>query len=107
MENSLVTFHPPSKTIVEADLLFNLPAKQQYAGNAPGGLTRLMNVLTSYSVWSRRFLWYIGCKDEAQMRKAAAIVSTWDFENLIPCHGDVLLGNGKDAWEWVFDRFIH
>lgn len=101
----LVTLHKPSKAIIEADLIFNLPAGQQY-GKVPGGLTSLMNVLRIDSQWSRRFLWYVGSKDEQQMSSAARIVSDWDFHIIVPCHGDIVEKGGKDAWDWVFARFL-
>lgn len=102
----LVTFHKPSKAIIEADLIFNLPATSQYQGKVPGGLTRLLNRLNIESEWSRRFLRSIGTKDEAQMRSAARAVSAWDFDIIIPCHGNVVFQNGKEAWDWVFERFL-
>lgn len=102
-----MTLHRPSGTIIEADLLFNLPATQQYAGLPPtGGLTRFVNVLSKDSQWSRRFLKYVGCKDRALMRQSAATVAAWQFDNLIPCHGDVIQGGAKAVWRWVFADFL-
>lgn len=102
----LITYHRQPRAIVEADLIFNLPATSQYGGKTPGGLTSLMNKLNINSHWSRRFLWSVGTKDKALMRSAARIVSNWDFEIIVPCHGNVIKQDGKAAWDWVFQRFL-
>lgn len=102
----LVTFHAASRSIVEADLVFNLPAREQYGGVAPTGLGGWMNVLRKDSVWSRRILWALGKGDRGDMARGAADVLKWGFENIVPCHGDLVLGDGKQVWAWVFERYL-
>ncbi|KAI3293846.1 hypothetical protein DTO002I6_4792 [Penicillium roqueforti] len=57
----LVFFHKPTRTVIEADLLFNLPAKEQYSRTPEAGtnfLTKLIMPLLSTkppATWQRRF----------------------------------------------------
>ncbi|KAH7390265.1 hypothetical protein BKA64DRAFT_119141 [Cadophora sp. MPI-SDFR-AT-0126] len=105
----IVFFHKPSKTLIEADLLFNLPATEQYSksGEDPttGWATRLFGALQHTrgdAVWQRRMLWYVFSKSDregfnASMRR----INGWGFENLVPCHGDSFVGDGKGVFEKV------
>jgi hypothetical protein len=42
------------------------------------------------------------------MSRDAKVVSAWDFDRLIPCHGEVLETGGKALWnkhfEWYLDH---
>lgn len=107
----LVFFHKPSKTLIEADLLFNLPATEQYSktGISPttGWATRLFGGIQNTrgnAKWQKRMLWYAFSKsDRAGFNKSVQKIATWDFENLVPCHGDTIVGEGKGIFEKVFE----
>jgi len=97
--------HVPSKTLIEADLLFNLPGHEQYSKTKSGDSFLLRwTGFGPYSTLHKRFPSLIG-KDKAAMKRDAATVAGWDFERIIPCHGDVIEKDGKKAWtsayEWV------
>jgi len=109
----LVFFHKPSKTLIEADLLFNLPATEQYS-KTPGGaadatsglVTKLFAGLQNTkgdAKWQKRMLWYaFSSSDRTGFNKSIQRIGGWGFENLVPCHGDTLIGNGKSVFENVF-----
>jgi hypothetical protein len=64
-------FHPASKSLIQADLLMNMPAREQYA-NA-GGIGWPWTTLTGYfrpETWMhRKFAWAQGSNKEwAQLR---------------------------------------
>lgn len=99
----LVVLHKLSKAIVEADLVFNLPALEQY-GYAPGGCSGLMNGLRKDSSLSQKFVWFMGA-DKANMSACAKQVNAWDFEIIVPCHGNLIM-NGKETWSFVFRRYL-
>jgi hypothetical protein len=40
------------------------------------------------------------------MRRDVRIVSEWDFDRLIPCHGDVIETGAKAIWNKNFDRYL-
>ena len=100
----LVTLHKKSKSLVEADLIFNLPALEQY-GFKPSGCKGMMNILSKNSKWSQKLIWQLG-KDKGNMSRQAKVVQGWEFENIVPCHGEVILGDGKEVWEFVFERYL-
>jgi hypothetical protein len=106
----LVFFHKPSKTLIEADLLFNLPAREQYSktGVDPttGWATRIFGALQNTNgeaLWQKRLLWYaISSSDRPGFNKSIQRINSWEFENVVPCHGDSLVGDGKSVFEKVF-----
>ncbi|GME36592.1 glutamyl-trna amidotransferase subunit a protein [Neofusicoccum parvum] len=105
----IVFNHKPTRTLIEADLLFNLPATEQHskAGIDPssGILTKIFAALThtrGEAVGQRRFLWYMASKtDRAAFNESMARINAWDFERLIPCHGDVIEKDGKTTFQRV------
>ncbi|KAF9028771.1 hypothetical protein BDZ89DRAFT_1133398 [Hymenopellis radicata] len=80
-------FHPASKTLIEADLLFNLPPRS----NTP----------------SPRLLAKFPFLDREAMKRDAKTVSQWDFERIIPCHGDVIEQTGKQAWLDCYRHYLN
>ncbi|KAK4066785.1 hypothetical protein Trihar35433_7212 [Trichoderma harzianum] len=105
----LVFNYRPDKTLIEADLLFNLPATEQYskvpASQRPSGfLNKLFQgVQHTYgdATWPKRIIWH-GAKDRNSMNDSLRVINKWDFSTIIPCHGDVLEGNGKEIFQKMF-----
>jgi len=96
--------HKSSKTLVIADLLFNLPAREQYSK------TRSVPIVGSLPLgpWSymhKRFVWSSGLDPEA-MRRDAKTVAGWKFERVIPCHGDVIEKDGDKAWREAYKWYL-
>lgn len=110
--HELAVLHIPSKTLVQADLLFNMPAKEQYS--APGapnsnGPLGLLRPFFNAGPWSRRhkfITWNAMARDRELMAKSVSLVATWDFERIIPCHGDVLETRGNEAWRAAFSPWL-
>lgn len=110
----LIFLHKPSKTLIEADLLFNLPAREQYSrtNEAPnsGILTRFVIPLLSTTppaTWHKRFAWYIlSPRDRAAFTTSMRRIDTWDFSRLIPCHGDVIESDAKGVFRTVMEWFL-
>ncbi|KAF8521709.1 hypothetical protein BU17DRAFT_87587 [Hysterangium stoloniferum] len=105
-ENKDVAFHHiPSKSLIEADLLLNLPANEQYAKVASKPwLLRLSLGPTSWL--HQKIISNLG-KNKEEMKRDARIVAAWDFDRIIPCHGDVIETNGKEAWCALYKDFLH
>lgn len=105
----IVFNYKPDKVLIEADLMFNLPATEQYSkvpeSQRPGGLLDKLfqGAQSTYgeAKWAKRFNWYLA-KDRASMNDSLKVIDKWDFTTLIPCHGDVLEGNGKEMFKKVF-----
>ncbi|KAF4124698.1 hypothetical protein GMORB2_5364 [Geosmithia morbida] len=110
----IVVCYRPDRTLIEADLLFNLPAKEQYSrvpeGALPssGLLGRVFEgaqspSLTGNNTWVKRFSWYMVAKDRDSLNESIARIAGWDFEKLIPCHGDVVEERAKELYSKVFE----
>jgi len=96
--------HKPSKSLIEADLLFNLPCKEQYSKTKTSNMFLGMGLGPSSWIHSQ-FIWSLGT-DKAAMKRDAKTVADWDFERIIPCHGDVIETNAKQAWKDAFKAFL-
>ncbi len=111
----LVFFYKPDKTLIEADLMFNLPATEQYSksgGDATSGIaTKLFGALQSTAgeaLGQRRLLWYgVSSSDRPGFNASMKRINGWGFENIVPCHGDSIVGNGKGIFEKVFQWHLN
>ncbi|KAJ8519425.1 hypothetical protein ONZ45_g3637 [Pleurotus djamor] len=97
--------HPASKTLVQADLLLNLPPTEQYSKSKSSGYSPSWAHINPYHWLHPKLLWQIG-EDKAAMRRDAKTVDGWDFERIIPCHGDVIETEGKKAWRAAYKYFL-
>ncbi|KAG6840431.1 hypothetical protein C0991_006743 [Blastosporella zonata] len=105
-KNKDVAFlHVDSKVLIEADLLFNLPANEQYSKSSTSASIPFISGLSPTSWLHPRFLWGLGT-DKVAMKRDAKTVASWDFEKIIPCHGDVIETNGKQAWEAAYKFYL-
>lgn len=107
----LVFCYKPEKTLIEADLLFNLPATEQYSKSpespSTGAATKLFGALQSTqgtAVWQKRVLWHLFSRADRPSFNASVVkIDSWDFTRIIPCHGDVIEQDGKGVFKKVFD----
>ncbi|GAA94754.1 uncharacterized protein L969DRAFT_87519 [Mixia osmundae IAM 14324] len=105
VNQDIAVLHMPSKTLVVADLLMNLPATEQYSksNKSAWGFTGYMN---PFSGLHKTFVSGPGAKDKDSMAASAKVVNAWDFTRIIPCHGDVLEGNGRAAWSSAYSKLL-
>jgi hypothetical protein len=40
------------------------------------------------------------------MSRDAKVVAAWDFDRIIPCHGDVVETGGKQVWLDAFQMYL-
>lgn len=100
--------HRKSGTFIEADLLFNLPAHEQFSktGVDPtsGPLTKMfcaINGTQGEAKAQRRMIWYGTAQDKPAFNRAVARMAHWKFDRIIPCHGDVIETGGKGIFEKI------
>lgn len=107
----LVFLYKPERVLIEADLMFNLPATEQYskapeedrkAAGIADSLFQGMQSTDGDAKWMRRFNWYLAARDRASLNDSIKLIDSWDFVTIIPCHGDVLEGDGKEVFRKVF-----
>ncbi|KAJ9650756.1 hypothetical protein H2198_009949 [Neophaeococcomyces mojaviensis] len=114
----LVFFHKPTRTLIEADVVFNLPATEQFSmtGEDPNGgiSTKLFGSVTNTRgnmIWQKRFLWYgPGSSDRKGFAASAKKMYEWgEFDRMIPCHGDVIEKGGSrilnNATAWFRENY--
>ncbi|KAL4895453.1 hypothetical protein BDV59DRAFT_155350 [Aspergillus ambiguus] len=110
----LVFLHKRSLTLIEADLLFNLPAREQYSKShesaTAGCLTSMISPLLSAqppATWQKRFQWYLlSSADRRAFAASMRRIDKWDFNRLIPCHGDVVESGAKGVFRTVMEWFL-
>lgn len=109
----LLFYYKPEKTMIEADIMFNLPATEQYSKSpedpTQGALTKLFIGLQNThgtAIWQKRFIWYVAAKDKEGFKAGVRRANGWDFERIIPCHGDVIETGARAVWEKVFEWFL-
>lgn len=107
----LVFFYKPDRVLIEADLMFNLPATEQYSRvkdlGPEGFLSKFFGGLQSTAGEAKglkRLTWYgISRGNRPGFNESIKRIDSWDFVTLIPCHGDTLEGNGKEVFRKVFE----
>ncbi|OAX83485.1 hypothetical protein ACJ72_02155 [Emergomyces africanus] len=107
----IVLLHKPSKSLIEADLLFNLPATEQFSRSGEsateGIISKLFSTFQSTkppALGQKRFIWYVlSAKDRKGFAQSAATIVGWNFDRIIPCHGDVIESGGKEIFRNLFD----
>jgi hypothetical protein len=103
----IVFHHKPTKTLIQADLLFNYPPREQFSRSGvdptSGVLTKLFGAVTNTnSEWQKRMIWYgISAKDRQGFARSVSKVDKWDFERIIPCHGDVVEAGSKGIFRKI------
>ncbi|EKM75835.1 hypothetical protein AGABI1DRAFT_79407 [Agaricus bisporus var. burnettii JB137-S8] len=98
-------FHPESKTLIEADLLLNLPGNEQFSKTKTWRNSLFGPSVNPWSWMHAHIVWSLG-KDKELMKRDVKTVASWDFERIIPCHGDVIEKRGKDAWETAYRFYL-
>jgi hypothetical protein len=107
----LIFCHKPSKTLLVADYFSNLPAYEQFSktNDSPttGVLTRWFTSMTNTqgdALGQKRLLWYgLSASDRPAFNAGAARINTFDFDTIVPCHGDVIETGGKGVFQKVFE----
>ncbi|KAJ7698659.1 hypothetical protein B0H17DRAFT_1050327 [Mycena rosella] len=98
-------FHPASGTMIQADLLFNFPATEQYSKTNSSGSVPFLRSFRPSSWVHGRFVSFM-TDNKAAMKRDVKTVADWDFQRIIPCHGDVIETDGKQAWLDTYKAYL-
>ncbi|KAJ7054379.1 hypothetical protein C8F01DRAFT_488762 [Mycena amicta] len=79
-------FHVASKTLMQADLLFNLPCTEQYSKTSWSGRVPIIGNINPTTGLHSFFVNRLG-QDQAAMARDAKTVLDWAPERIIPSHG--------------------
>ncbi|EER41355.1 hypothetical protein I7I53_00670 [Histoplasma capsulatum var. duboisii H88] len=107
----IVLLHKSSKTLIEADLIFNLPATEQFSKSGEsatkGILTKIISTLQSTkppAKGQKRLIWYLlSARDRKGFAQSVATIDGWNFDRIIPCHGDIIENGGKEIFRNLFE----
>jgi hypothetical protein len=90
--HEVVLLHRPSRTLVITDLCFNIHGSQSR-------FARLF--FRANGMWQRfgpsRLIRLLAVSDRAALRRSLEHVLEWDFERIVPGHGDVIEHGGREA----------
>ncbi|KAL8393385.1 hypothetical protein RB595_003235 [Gaeumannomyces hyphopodioides] len=108
----LVFCYRPDRVLIEADLMFNLPAAEQYsrvpeeARPKDGPFKRFfanMQSTAGDATAAKRFIWHVLSRaDRTGFNESVRRIDGWDFGTVVPCHGDTIVGDGKEVFRKVF-----
>jgi len=95
--DEIVFYHRPSRSLIVADLLFNLSKKDAW-------ITRTMGSLVIGPFPGCRFarLYRPAVTNPRRMRTAVERILDWDFDQIIVGHGAVVDSNGKEVFRAAF-----
>ncbi|KAG9201418.1 hypothetical protein B5807_07900 [Epicoccum nigrum] len=101
--------HRPTRTLIEADYLFNSPSTEQFSKTgvdaSSGIFTKIFGALTSTqgkALAQQRMIWWgTSAGDRKGFAASTARIDKWDFDRIIPCHGDVIETGGKEVFRKV------
>lgn len=62
-----------------------------------------LNNTNGKALAQRRFIWHaVSSGDRTSFNKSMSKIDKWDFDRIIPCHGDVIESGGKG----IFDKIM-
>ncbi|KAH7868254.1 uncharacterized protein C8R40DRAFT_1074950 [Lentinula edodes] len=97
---------PASKTMVQADILFNLPPTEQYSKSKSLAHVPFVGNFGPFS-WSHRNFASAKGEDKQAMQRHMKTAASWDFERMIPCHEDVIEVGDKNAWKAAYKAYLN
>jgi hypothetical protein len=84
-----VFFHVASKTLLVTDLLFNVT-------DASGLLGLVLRGMGAFRVLAQSRVWRFAARDKAALAESGKRLLEWEFDRLIPCHGDIVDAGAHD-----------
>lgn len=87
--NEAVFFHKKSRTLIVADLCFNLVHAQGL------GAKLILNLFGTHKRFAMSRLWLPLLKDRSAALKSLERVFAFDFDNIVMAHGEPIVGRAK------------
>lgn len=105
-------FHKPTKSLLAADVIFNLPVKEQWSKVDPPTRAEtdgswILNKITllftgAHGSGQRYFVDWILAKDKASVKKSVERMLGWGFERVVVAHGEVIETGGSSILRKVY-----
>lgn len=102
--NELVYLHKPSRTLIVADLVFNLPADTDFMTSMMAKANGIHGKLAVSRLFRSKM------KDKAAVADSVRTILGWEFDRLLMGHGKAVTGQGTkalfaSAWAWLPGAF--
>jgi glyoxylase-like metal-dependent hydrolase (beta-lactamase superfamily II) len=98
LESEVVFFHPPSRTLICADLVFHLAAHPSFLTRV---VARLIGNTKPGATWLERLL----IRDRVAAREQIDRMLAWNPERIVLAHGDIVDSGGaavlREAYAWL------
>ncbi len=99
--NEVAFLHRPSRSLIQCDLAFHI------GPNQPGLTRAVFRMLGAYDRVATTLVEKIVTRDRAAARASIERILDWDFDRLIPSHGEVFESGAKpafrEAWAWLLE----
>ncbi|KZV87793.1 hypothetical protein EXIGLDRAFT_741299 [Exidia glandulosa HHB12029] len=105
-QKDVAFFHVASKTLIEADLLFNLPARESFSKTGSSGSIPLLTASIAPGGFMHKTVLGGFIKDKASYRTSYDKVLALDFARIVPCHGDVIEKDAKAKWQEAYKPLL-
>jgi hypothetical protein len=113
--NEIILYYKPDRTLLVADLIMNLPAREQYSRSKEacdaGLLTRACTAIRGVEghplTWQKRLVWAIASADRKAFDDSITRTAKWQLERIVVCHGEVIDENAARSWQGVFSSHLH
>ncbi|KZV88570.1 hypothetical protein EXIGLDRAFT_678851 [Exidia glandulosa HHB12029] len=106
-QKDVAFFHVASKTLIEADLLFNLPARESFSKTHSSGSIPIISASISPSGFAHKQVLGGFIKDKVSYKQSYEKVLALDFVRIVPCHGDVIEEKAKEKWQEAYKSLLH
>jgi len=107
VRNKEVAFHHvDSKTLVVADLLFHFPATEQYSNASRKPFLLKFGLGLNPTGWLHQRVLSSFSVDREAVKDDAKTVASWNFNRIIPCHGDVIENKANEAWRSAYAAYL-
>lgn len=96
--NEHVMLHRPSRTLIVADLVFNWRAERGWRSWLRGQLTGVRGGPGMSRLYRRMI------RDRVAFAASAREMMEWDFDRVIPAHGEIIVEGGKEQLRGALHR---
>lgn len=96
-----VFLHRASRTLLIADALFNVPAPAGLLGRLVSWAADIGGDAPRQSRFGR-----MNVRDRAAFAASVAAVAAWDFDRIVPGHGEVIERDGPRVWREAFRTLL-
>lgn len=96
LDNEVVFFHKPSRSLIVADLCFNIPSDRSVATSAIAGVLGVLDQMAP----SRNFK--IMTRNPSLVRQTVKRILKWDFQRVILAHGNIVESDARAKFKAAF-----